>query len=431
MATDPVKGIHEQRFDVPVEQDVAAVLTRLAALPPADDAPYLTFSLDWRPDGPNPGRRFGATFFEQNAEQFLADFAAHTPARQSLDRDIERLRAYLADQADAAVQGIAVVARSAGAVFEAVPLGVPLPNKIVTGPTPALRLLAAAAEDEPTFALLVADQREANLSIVTQAKRAMGVEVDSRDDSRNRQRGAFNQKRDQHRAEERVDAFAKGVAEETRRVLDEEQVDVLVLAGEEQITTAIEEALHQTIRDRVVGTLRADARAPVAEIVAEALPLVERAERDRELAAVEAVREGAGPGGKATTGAVETLTALQTGQVLALVMNDDFAAPGWADYSLPLYGVGPAPTEHPAGGDAASLVPVALEEELVRLAIQLGAEIEIVQSAVPVGTDEIADVPHAGGTVPRSTAATALDALGGVGATLRFTLEGETSTAAM
>ncbi len=429
MATDPVQGVQERRYDIPVERDIPAVLARLAALAPAADAPYLTVHLDWRPDGPSPGRRFGAIYVEQNAEQFLAGFAAHSPARESLDRDIERLRDYLDDEVDPAVQGIAVVARSAGGVFEVVPLGVPLANRLVTGPTPALRLLAAADEDQPTFALLAVDQRDAHLSIVTQQQTAVGIEVSGSGYPRHQQQGGWSQRRYQARADERIDAFVKGVAEETRRTITADRVKMVVLAGEEQNTRAMTEAFHQTVRDQVVGTVRVDPHADVSDLLEKALPVVERAERQREMTAVEAVREGAGPGGKATTGAVETLTALQTGQVMALIMNDDFSAPGWADFDLTLYGVGPVPAEHPAGGDAAALVPVALEEELVRLAIQLGAEIEIVKTAVPVAVDDLADIPEADAAMPRSAAATALDDLGGVGATLRFTLEGERSTA--
>jgi hypothetical protein len=128
-------------------------------------------------------------------------------------------------------------------------------------------------------------------------------------------------------------------------------------------------------------------------------------------------------------GPEDTLTALQTGQVMTLVMDDDFARPGWADFTMPLYGVGGVPGQHPAGGDAANIVPVALEDELVRLAIQIGAEIEIVQSPVPITAEERDRVPDADESPPRAQAALELDALGGVGGVLRYALDAGQPTA--
>src|SRR5918995_100443 len=56
MATDPVQQIRELEHDTPLAIDLSATLARLAALPPSTEAPYLTVSLDWRPEGSAPGR---------------------------------------------------------------------------------------------------------------------------------------------------------------------------------------------------------------------------------------------------------------------------------------------------------------------------------------------------------------------------------------
>src|SRR3954465_8503546 len=56
MVTDPVQQIREVEHDTPLAMDLNATLARLAALPPSTEAPYLTVSLDWRPEGSAPGR---------------------------------------------------------------------------------------------------------------------------------------------------------------------------------------------------------------------------------------------------------------------------------------------------------------------------------------------------------------------------------------
>ena len=59
----------------------------------------------------------------------------------------------------------------------------------------------------------------------------------------------------------------------------------------------------------------------------------------------------------------------------------------------------------------------------MRLALQIGAEVQLVRSAVPVGEEEQEQIPDADEPTPRSEAARALDELGGIGAILRYALD--------
>jgi hypothetical protein len=217
------------------------------------------------------------------------------------------------------------------------------------------------------------------------------------------------------------------VADQTELTVKQTGIDQIVLAGDEQITTMLRDALTEAVRDCVVGEIRVDPHKPEEDVIIESLPLVEQAERAHEAEAVGRIENGAGPGGGSVTGPEETLTALQSGQVMELVMNDDFSMAGWADFTMPLYGVGEPPARHPAGGDPTNIVPVALEDELIRLAILEDAEIEIVRTTPPVAPDEMPDDVDNGR--PRTEAAQRLDKLQGVGGILRFVLSGDQSTA--
>jgi len=188
--------------------------------------------------------------------------------------------------------------------------------------------------------------------------------------------------------------------------------------------SALHAALHETVASRIIGRVHLPVDASVEQILAEAEPLVEHAERQEELQAVHAVRGEAAAGDRGVVGPAATLMALQAAQVMMLVMNDDFRSRGWADYSLPLFGAGDIPAEHPAGGDVRNLVRTALEDECVRLAILQDAEVELVHTAVAVQPQALSDVPDAGQPKPRREAARLLDEVGGIGALLRFHLEG-------
>ncbi len=205
--------------------------------------------------------------------------------------------------------------------------------------------------------------------------------------------------------------------------------EYLIVAANEQMFTLLNAAFHGTIKERVLGQLLLPIEANITEVAAAAEPLVAEAERRQEMDAVRAVRDGVGAGGRGVAGAEDTLTALQTGQVMTLVMNDDFSQAGWADYTLPLYGIGNPPGEHPAGGDLANILPTTVEDEAVRLALQIGADVELVRSAVPVGQEEQERIPDADEPAPRSEAARSLDDIGGIGAILRYALDEGQSTA--
>ena len=447
MATDPVQQIRELEHDTPLAMDLTATLARLAALPPSTEAPYLTVSLDWRPEGSAPGRfeapepkrserrapreedgaprRPAWQELRRDLEETVNSYGPRGAAFESLTADMERLTTYLDEELDPAATGVVVIACHQQGVFEPVPLDVPIDSGFTVGPIPSLRHLARAADDYPPYAIIVADQRDAFLWLMAGQTWDRGVALEASGYPRKQQQGGWSQQRYQNRADERVEAFARTIAEETRRALGEggDQIDYLIVAADEPMFTALNAEFHETVKQRILGRIHLPIDAGITEVAAEADPLVEEAERKREMEAVQAVRDGVGAGAKGVAGAEDTITALETGQVMTLVMNDDFAQPGWADYTLPLFGVGSPPAEHPAGGDVANLVPTTVEDEAVRLALQIGAEVQLVRSAVPVGEEEQEQIPDAAEPTPRSEAARALDEMGGIGAVLRYALD--------
>jgi peptide subunit release factor 1 (eRF1) len=429
VATDPVRQIQREEIETPYDLNLRKALTRLAAAPPSPDAPYLTVSLDWRPEGSQPHTRYARQVFAEQVQQILENYEPRTLAHDSLTADIERVVGWLDSEADPSAQGIFIVACLNTNVFHALSLNIPLETRVVVGATPSLAEVSRLAEDYASFVVIHADQHDASIAFFSQAAHNRGVTLRSNDYPRHHQQGGFSQRRFQNRAGERVDAFARAIADETRQALEDNPVEMVVIAAEEMMATAINDALHDSIRERIVGTVSINMAANTDELLEAVLPLVAEAERNQEMEAVQRVNDGQGPGGHATAGPEDVLVALQSGQVMTLVMNDDFHGSGWADYSLPVYGVGKPPKKHPAGGEADQIVEVALEDEIVRLAVQTGADIEIVHSSVPVDTDGDAAIRKADDDFPRSEAAQTLDQLGGVAAILRYTLSDEQSVA--
>jgi peptide subunit release factor 1 (eRF1) len=447
MATDPVKSIRTLDHDTPMALDLTQSLQMLANVPPSTEAPYLTVSLDWRPEGSEPGRipppepkrserraraddagtsrRPAWEVLRRDLEEAIKEHGPRGTAFESLSADMDRITSYLEKELDPAAQGVVIVACDHQGVFEPAPLEIPVTTGFTIGPIPSLGALVHAGLDYPSYAVLVADQREANLWLMERQTWDRGVQLEANDYPRKQKQGGWSQKRFQNRADERVEAFAKTIADETRREIAEgaTQIPYLILAAEEPMATALNEAFHQTVSERIIGTIALEPDANLTTIAAAAEPLVAARERQHERETVQSMLDGVGAGGRGVAGAEDTLTALETGQVMTLVMNDDFEQPGWADFTFPLYGAGNVPSEHPAAGDIANIVPAPLAEIAIRLALQTGADIELVGTAVPVGQDEQERIPDADEPTPRAKTARSLDVMGGIGAVLRFALD--------
>src|SRR4051794_10635728 len=180
-AIDPVEKVSEHEIQQPLSIESRSRLRRLAELPPSPETPYLTLTLDWRPQGTNPNLRPGAFFVDQKMDDFFEStgFDAHTPEYESLNADIEKVRSFLENEVDPAVQGLLIIACSAKNVFETILLGLPLGNSVTLAPTPALRVLAKLLEDEPRFTVLAADQEYASITVVDQAVGLYQLEVEA------------------------------------------------------------------------------------------------------------------------------------------------------------------------------------------------------------------------------------------------------------
>jgi len=440
MATDPVQRVRSRVNESPFDLDLHGTLQEVAALPVVGDSPFLSVSLDWTPSFDNPGRRPAdelrrsearnvttesttqrpaLTWFQAEARALLASLDERSVERAGLEADIDRVTAWLERDLDPSAQGTIVYSSTGQDIFVPLALGVPVPNRIGYGPLSSLDVLAHVDEDYATHAILVARQQEADLTFVTQGTQEGGIRLESTLFPRRQSSGGLNQRRYQNRADERTSAFARTIASETAKALEETGVDVLVLVGSETFLREITAEFPMQVQDMVAGTVRMDFQQHPGDqaIIDAAAPHALAAERHQEASAVAEVRDRLG-GGMAVAGAVDVVNALKAGNVRTLVMNEDFAEPGWADFSYPVYGAGNIPAEHPLGGETANIVEVALAEELIRFTLQQDGEIELIHTATPVDADTAPT--RESGEQARSEPSRLLDDAGGVAALLRF-----------
>ena len=419
MGFNPVKRVRERRYPTAMQEQLAERITTLAELPPVTSTPYLTVALDWRPSGSDPEYRGAIQHFEQEARRIQQEHWPRGDIFDSLGDDILRIRNWLASDVDSATRGVFVIANSGAGVFETFPLGIPLENRVVAGPVPALLSLARLEEDNPTFAVLLADQQNAYLSLISQAHRVEELAMASSDYPRKQATGGWSQRRFQQRADERIMALGRQIATETQQYLESHDVDMLIVAGDELITGVLDRTMSDELKQRVVDTIRLDIQATGEQILDTTLPIAARAEATREQQAVDTVADLVQSGGAAVHGSAAVLEALAHGRAAMLVMNEDFHEDGWADFTNVRYGAGEDRDVFTGATDEFEAAPVIVEEEMVRLALKTGADIDVIHAGVPLADDYGDNIPDAG-EIPRSPAAGKLDRFGGVATILRY-----------
>jgi peptide chain release factor subunit 1 len=353
--------------------DIGALIDRLAAFTPTG-APFTSVYLDTRPD--EHGRDRFEPFVRKELGARASTFRERSSERAHFERDSARILGYLQAEARPSSNGIAIFAcAGAGDFFEAMQLEAPIEqSEIVVSQTPYLYPLARLGDHYKRYAAVVTDTHLARIFVIGLGRIEATGSVESTK-VRRTMSGGWSQARYQRHVENYQLQHVKEVIEVLDRVVREEAVSHVVLAGDEVVVPLIREQLPKHLAERVADILRLDVTTPDAEVLRQTLAAVReqdaRDDADRARRMFDAYRSG----GLGVIGVDATREALEYGQVheLLLAAAPVGASDRWA----------------------------AIADELVTKARQTGAAVTIVDDA------------------------TLLADAGGVGGLLRYRLRGK------
>lgn len=325
--------------------------------------------LDMRPAAPGTGERpelrTGEVVLKDRMRQIEKSLLPRGPALESFLADRARIEAAVAGNAGAA--GLAIFACSAGGLFEVVRSGTEFSNRVIYGQRPALFQLARLVDEFEPAVVAVADTNTLRLFVVQFGglEEAGGRDEDSIHFQK-RATDGWSQARYQRHIDKHREDFAKEAATQIRELMERERATRLVLAGDEVAIPLLQAALPRDVLDRLAGdALRIHIRASKDDVAVEVADVLAECEAQDSAAVAD----------------------LLVGEVL----SDDLGVAGTADSRHAL---------EAGAGDvlviASSFEPSEVRNELTRLAVQTGAEVDVVSG-------------HEG-----------LDALGGVGVLLRY-----------
>jgi len=299
--------------------DLDALLDRLAAVEPTDQ-PFLSLYVDTRPD--NTGRHHWGPIVRKELGERARAFGERTPARAAYDADAARMLQWL-ESAPPSAQALAAFACEAAGVFEGVELDAPVERtELVVGHGPHLYPLARLLDQWRRYAVVVTDTHLARIFVVALGAIHARARVENAKQSRSAA-GGWSQARYQRHVEKFHRDHVKELIDTLERVVREEAIERVLLAGDEVVIPLVREALPKTLAERVVEIGRLDVTSSEADVLKETLEVERREEARDDAERVARMLDAYRAGGLGMIGLAGVRAALDNGQVHELFLVAD------------------------------------------------------------------------------------------------------------
>ncbi len=386
------------------------IIERLADFEPVD-LPFISLYLNAQAN--EHGRADFERFLRKEFGNLLRTYDAQSPAFASFERDVERINEYLSNELRPESNGVAVFA-CAGAedFFQAVQFEAPIENhRLYVYNQPHLYPLTRVLDQYPRYAVLVADTNRAQLFVFARGKAVAREEVQNVK-TRRSQVGGWSQARYQRHNENYHLHHAKELTDILERVVREDGVEHIILAGDEQIIPLLREQFPKAVEEKIVDVLSLDINTPEHEVFDATLEVMRGHDAQNDVERVQRLFDAYRSGGLAVVGSQDTLEALAMGQVEELLVT--------------------ASQQHIEGDkdDVAILSTSDVEVTEPVVAGQDGAVAEIESDSVIVSADLVARAHQTSARVTFIEDPSLLAEVGGVGAFLRYRITPQTTDSA-
>jgi peptide subunit release factor 1 (eRF1) len=273
----------------------------------------------------------------------LEDLGLSRTERDTIDRDLQRIREYLDDSTHLPMgRGIAIFACEPLGLFETVPLPHVFRSRLVVDRSPLVRELVALHDEFGLVHCAVCDRTSARFFRVT----AFGVqELTGRTPGATTRANKFHGTRagaghggsvagaGEHnfnrRMQKEKDRHYADVAERLLDLSQGEGARGVVVGGNGTETNALIPHLHPYVRNDLLGTTKLNPKTATPSEIMEAVLTVRReSEREWEEQHITKLKGGLGTGW-AVSGVEETLRALSIGQVRTLLVDPTAALGGF------------------------------------------------------------------------------------------------------
>jgi peptide chain release factor subunit 1 len=287
------------------------------------DAPILSVYVDVRPEahGERPAERNELTVLRARLDEIVASHEPHSPARESLDADRDRINALLLGEDLSGVEGVAVFACERVGLWESVTAQVP--TQVSAGPTADLFQLARLLDDQVSAVVAVVDTNTCRLFVTRRGGLAERRGPDEPpDEHRRHEKGGWSQARYQRHIDMQDQRFAKEAAEAIDALVRREKPAHVLLAGDERAIAVLDPELPEAVRPLVEHVARIEVRASADDVREEIVPILSALEEADGQDAADRAVAGWKAGALGTVGIDGTMSALENGQVDELIVDE-------------------------------------------------------------------------------------------------------------
>jgi peptide chain release factor subunit 1 len=288
-----------------------------------NEAPVTTCYLDV------DGRRL---LRQQDVEQELDQLLRRAKDRGDMTAshaDLNRIEEFVRRGFDRSrTRGLAIFSCAAHALWHVVHLPVQVRSQLVINELPAVGQLETLVQTYERFGVLLVDRKRARMFLFQLGELVDRSELFDQlprdyDERGQMERGGIGAHVDELSAQ-----HARRAAAVAFHVHQNRGFDRLTIGGSDDVVRQVERALHPYLTAKLCSRVPVAPTASTDEILAAAIELEARVEREKEAVVVAALRDASATG-KGVHGLAPTLGALNERRVERLVISSGFSEPGW------------------------------------------------------------------------------------------------------
>jgi len=303
---------------MPTTDRLTAQLDRVAS---ADTGPFPVISLYLNLQSNQQGRPQFEPFLRKELADRVRTYQSSGPERESLDQDAAKIRDYVAGIDASSVNGLALFACHAADLFEAIELSAPIEtHRLFVSDQPHLYPLARVIDEYPRYLALVTDTHSARIFVFATNSVEKTEQIEGTK-TKHHKKGGWSQARYQRHVENFHQQHAKEVVDAVARIVREEAIDKIVVAGDDVIVPLLREELPKDIAERIVDVLKLDIRAPEREVLESTIAALRHRDAEADRERVDELIGAYRANGLACVGVEETRRAFETGQVDELIIT--------------------------------------------------------------------------------------------------------------
>jgi peptide chain release factor subunit 1 len=331
-----------------------------------DTAPsYVSVYLNVKQDG------LYQRYIKQRVHEISKALKGHRDWLQNFNQTMEKVDAVIEKEAPRST-GLAIIASVSNDFMRIYNLGVAIDNQLILDTSPYIRPLTEMADDMQPFALLLLDERKAEIYLIDvgeiKEKDRLSHNVMNR-----HKMGGCSQRRFQRLRQGSVQAFYKEVVEHLDDILKGGEAERVIIAAHPTARGQFKELLPQHICQMIAGEMDL---GDWKEAICKAEELAMEAEHEYEHALVQKLREEIMKGGNVAYGINSVLEAVKQGRADIVLMLESEKIPGWRCESCRETGVGAA-GECPVCSTQTFQVDIL--EEITEMALAMDTAVENVE----------------------------------------------------